>query len=223
MRFGSDTNFGGSQGYTIGDQKEMESMERQQQELLKSLEVSKSAASTRPSSPVHGQTLRTPQLKQEVDEGHEAALAVDPQAPPSKRRKSRVIPSGKSPADDGTPSSASAKARKKAATEQKAAAPTTPAGKSAPAGRKRKGAPGGDAKPVRETLTEAEKKENHIKSEQRRRGQIKEGFEDLNKLVPGLQGGGFSKSIQLTHAAEWLLAIRQENEALARHVESLGR
>lgn len=223
MRWGSDTNFGGSQGYTIGDQKEMESMERQQQKLLSSLEVSKSAASTRPSSPTHAPTQSGPQRKPEAGASHPSTSAVDAQAPPSKRRKSRVTPSGKSPADDGVPGGTSSRSKKKTGDEQKAACASTPTSKATPGGRKRKGAPGADVRPSRETLTEAEKKENHIKSEQRRRGQIKEGFEDLNKLVPGLQGGGFSKSIQLSHAAEWLLTIRQENDALVRHLASLGK
>ncbi|RKF62749.1 putative bhlh family transcription factor protein [Golovinomyces cichoracearum] len=70
------------------------------------------------------------------------------------------------------------------------------------------------AKPARENLTEEQKRENHIKSEQKRRTLIREGFEDLNELVPGLQGGGFSKSAVLAQAADWLENLIRGNESL---------
>ncbi|RKF80636.1 putative bhlh family transcription factor protein [Golovinomyces cichoracearum] len=70
------------------------------------------------------------------------------------------------------------------------------------------------AKPARENLTEEQKRENHIKSEQKRRTLIREGFEDLNELVPGLQGGGFSKSVVLAQAADWLENLIRGNESL---------
>lgn len=69
-------------------------------------------------------------------------------------------------------------------------------------------------KPIRENLTEEQKRENHIKSEQKRRTLIREGFEDLNELVPGLQGGGFSKSAVLAQAADWLEELIRGNEKL---------
>ncbi|KAL4933471.1 basic helix-loop-helix domain-containing protein [Aspergillus undulatus] len=70
------------------------------------------------------------------------------------------------------------------------------------------------SKPPRENLTEEQKRSNHIKSEQKRRNLIKEGFDDLCILVPGLKGGGFSKSAMLTQAADWLEEMLRGNEAL---------
>ncbi|KAK8200530.1 uncharacterized protein BKA78DRAFT_238518, partial [Phyllosticta capitalensis] len=56
----------------------------------------------------------------------------------------------------------------------------------------------------RENLTEEQKRSNHILSEQKRRNLIKNGFTELNELVPGLKAGGFSKSAMLMEAAKFL-------------------
>lgn len=77
------------------------------------------------------------------------------------------------------------------------------------------------AKPARENLTEEQKRENHIKSEQKRRTLIREGFEDLNNLVPGLRGGGFSKSAVLIMSADWLENLLQGNEVLRQRLASM--
>ncbi|KEQ60551.1 uncharacterized protein M437DRAFT_13513, partial [Aureobasidium melanogenum CBS 110374] len=50
---------------------------------------------------------------------------------------------------------------------------------------------------ARKNLTEDQKRSNHIRSEQKRRNIIKQGYEDLNELVPNLKTGGFSKSAVL--------------------------
>ena len=49
----------------------------------------------------------------------------------------------------------------------------------------------------RPRLTESEKKTNHIASEQKRRMAIREGFDRLTELVPGLEGMGRSESVVL--------------------------
>lgn len=74
---------------------------------------------------------------------------------------------------------------------------------------------------ARENLTEDQKRENHIKSEQKRRTLIKEGFEDLNELVPDLRGGGFSKSAVLTMAADWLEDLVKCNAKLKEQLAQL--
>ncbi|KAL4785186.1 hypothetical protein BJX76DRAFT_325370 [Aspergillus varians] len=70
------------------------------------------------------------------------------------------------------------------------------------------------SKTPRENLTEEQKRSNHILSEQKRRNLIRQGFEDLCTLVPGLKGGGFSKSAMLTQAADWLEDVVRGNKAL---------
>lgn len=53
-------------------------------------------------------------------------------------------------------------------------------------------------------LTEQEKKNNHIASEQKRRQAIRDGFDRLANLVPGLQGLGRSENIVLSGTLEYL-------------------
>ncbi|CAD6499505.1 BgTH12-03617 [Blumeria graminis f. sp. triticale] len=89
--------------------------------------------------------------------------------------------------------------------------------------KRRRSTVGAIAKPTRENLTEEQKRENHIKSEQKRRTLIREGFEDLNDLVPGLQGGGFSKSAVLAQAADWLEELVQGNKILQARIDAIER
>jgi hypothetical protein len=70
------------------------------------------------------------------------------------------------------------------------------------------------SKAPRENLSEEQKRTNHILSEQKRRNLIRQGFDDLCSLVPGLRGGGFSKSAMLTQAADWLEDLLRGNELL---------
>ncbi|KAK0634690.1 hypothetical protein B0T17DRAFT_475413, partial [Bombardia bombarda] len=76
-------------------------------------------------------------------------------------------------------------------------------------------------KAPRENLTEEQKRNNHIKSEQKRRTQIKEGFDDLCNLVPKLVTGGFSKSAVLTTAGSWLSDLLEGNRMLAQELKQL--
>ncbi|KAF3165819.1 hypothetical protein TWF106_007866 [Orbilia oligospora] len=76
--------------------------------------------------------------------------------------------------------------------------------------------------PKRENLSEAQKRENHIQSEQKRRNLIREGFDDLCNLVPDLRGGGYSKSAILIHAANFLEQLEDGNKALQLRVKQLS-
>lgn len=78
-----------------------------------------------------------------------------------------------------------------------------------------------NAKPARENLTEEQKRTNHILSEQKRRNLIRQGFDEMCSLVPGLRGGGFSKSAMLTQAADWLEDVLQGNEILKGQLAEL--
>jgi len=73
----------------------------------------------------------------------------------------------------------------------------------------------------KENLSEAQKRENHIQSEQKRRNLIREGFEDLCNLVPDLRGGGYSKSAILIHAASFLEQLDEGNKFLELKVKEL--
>ncbi|KAK1767193.1 helix-loop-helix DNA-binding protein [Phialemonium atrogriseum] len=81
------------------------------------------------------------------------------------------------------------------------------------------GAIAGDDKP---RLTEEEKKQNHIASEQKRRQAIREGFDRLTELVPGLEGQGRSEGVVLKRTVEFMREKLQERRDLVASVENEG-
>lgn len=71
-------------------------------------------------------------------------------------------------------------------------------------------------------LTDQEKKNNHIASEQKRRAAIREGFDRLTELVPGLEGQGRSESIVLQKTVDFIHVQLQERQNLIAEIESKG-
>ncbi|KAH7391246.1 hypothetical protein BKA64DRAFT_746816 [Cadophora sp. MPI-SDFR-AT-0126] len=71
-------------------------------------------------------------------------------------------------------------------------------------------------------LSEHEKKANHIASEQKRRQAIREGFDRLTELVPGLEGQGRSESVVLKKTVDYMRAQLAERKRLVQRVEGLG-
>lgn len=71
-------------------------------------------------------------------------------------------------------------------------------------------------------LTDQEKKNNHIASEQKRRAAIREGFDRLTELVPGLEGQGRSESIVLQKTVDFIHTQLQERQNLIAEIESRG-
>ncbi|KAJ3224878.1 hypothetical protein HK099_007743 [Clydaea vesicula] len=70
-------------------------------------------------------------------------------------------------------------------------------------------------KKTRTLLTVDEKKKNHIRSEQKRRVAIKEGFDTLSKLVPALNNRtDSSKSEVLAKTVEYINLLKKENQIL---------
>jgi len=49
---------------------------------------------------------------------------------------------------------------------------------------------------------------------------IRRGFDDLNKLVPELRVGGFSKSNALSETTKFVKKLMEENEELKVHVKA---
>ena len=76
--------------------------------------------------------------------------------------------------------------------------------------------------PEKPRLTEQEKKSNHIASEQKRRAAIREGFDRLTELVPGLEGQGRSESVVLKKSVDYLREVLQERRELVKEVEARG-
>ena len=71
----------------------------------------------------------------------------------------------------------------------------------------------------RENLSEAQKRLNHITSEQKRRNLIQEGFNEIHVLVPTLRGNrerADSKSTVLLKTVDWIRQMREGNDRLRR-------
>ncbi|KAH8811734.1 hypothetical protein F5884DRAFT_287308 [Xylogone sp. PMI_703] len=218
IRWGSDTSFADRRGFIPERQDSLENLIRPHIQNMKgALNVVglDSAGNTAPSSPVLGHQPLS-EVKAEADDDSRA----------SKRRKSRVK------AEDGneeesplSPTRPSTMKKRKSSNQTLSdspnLSPSDPSMSSNANGKRRKSSVPGEKKSGRENLTEEQKRENHIRSEQKRRTLIREGFEDLNELVPGLKGGGFSKSTVLIMAAEWLEELLRGNEVLRNRVREM--
>jgi heteromeric Ino2p/Ino4p transcription factor len=79
----------------------------------------------------------------------------------------------------------------------------------------------------RPRLTEAQKKENHIRSEQKRREAIREGFDRLASIVPGMEGQGRSEAVVLDATVKYLreqIVVRNQiiADAQTRGIDTSG-
>ncbi|KAF1944616.1 hypothetical protein EJ02DRAFT_420181 [Clathrospora elynae] len=74
----------------------------------------------------------------------------------------------------------------------------------------------------RPRLTEAQKKENHIRSEQKRREAIREGFDRLASIVPGMEGQGRSEAIVLGGAIKLMREKILERQELIANAQAQG-
>ena len=70
-------------------------------------------------------------------------------------------------------------------------------------------------------LTEQEKKDNHIASEQKRRQAIREGFDEIADIVPGLKGQGRSEAIVLQGAVKHMRELLAERWRLIQDGEQI--
>jgi heteromeric Ino2p/Ino4p transcription factor len=75
----------------------------------------------------------------------------------------------------------------------------------------------------RPRLTEAQKKENHIRSEQKRREAIREGFDKLASIVPGMEGQGRSEAVVLEATIRYMREQVVERERLVAKAKAQGK
>lgn len=217
LQWGSDSSFARAQGYIPPDHEYSELLEQKRLGVLKVFSISDSAATTRPSSPLTNGESSSTVLHNGITNGN-SKQDCNGDAPPAKRRKSKS--KAKEEINEEArdlswiPSKSVARKRKSKADLKETPEVSSSAAQDTPGKRRKSTLNAG--KPPRENLTDAQKRENHIKSEQKRRGAIKEGFDDLGELVPNLKGGGYSKSTMLTIAGEWLEALLKGNEELER-------
>ena len=80
----------------------------------------------------------------------------------------------------------------------------------------------GRAARTKPMLTEEQKKANHIQSEQRRREKIREQYDKLADLTPGMAGQGRSEGKVLEEVVKMAAGLISERERLIREVEARG-
>ncbi|KAF4302190.1 hypothetical protein SLS57_005155 [Botryosphaeria dothidea] len=76
--------------------------------------------------------------------------------------------------------------------------------------------------PEKPRLTEEEKKNNHIASEQKRRQAIRQGFDRLASIVPGMEGQGRSEAIVLEHTVKYMREQYAEQQRLVDAARAKG-
>lgn len=74
----------------------------------------------------------------------------------------------------------------------------------------------------RPRLTEAQKKENHIRSEQKRREAIREGFDKLASIVPGMEGQGRSEAVVLEATIKYMREQIVERQQIIADAQAKG-
>lgn len=74
----------------------------------------------------------------------------------------------------------------------------------------------------RPRLTEAQKKENHIRSEQKRREAIREGFDRLASIVPGMEGQGRSEAVVLEATIKYMREKIVERQKIVADAQARG-
>jgi hypothetical protein len=158
------------------------------------------------------------------DDDQDAGPHSQTQQPTNAPRRAPVVPKQEPSNDNGlypTPTTSAPKRRRsdprpKTASSTASGSPSTPAkshAKTASSSKKRAAEP----KQQRANLSDMQKRNNHIASEQKRRDAMKTNYEDLNRLVPTLQNGqhGMSRSEILQNSADYLESVRIGNETAA--------
>ncbi|TGJ87115.1 hypothetical protein E0Z10_g1689 [Xylaria hypoxylon] len=214
LQWGSDDHFNGNRNFVPAQHESTEVLERKRMDSMReALRIASSNPNTRASSPIGNREAAVHAISENPNGDIE--VEEDITTPPRKRRKSKA----KMDREDGDNTAqlpSKATARKRKSKTELIESPGSSSAMQEVSGKRRKSAPN-QSKAPRENLTDAQKRENHIKSEQKRRGAIKEGFDDLNFIVPNLQNGGYSKSSVLNMTGEWLDLLIKGNQILEKH------
>lgn len=218
MTFGSDPHFH-MQGFMAppGQPTEEAVINGLARTVDYSLHPASSAENTRPSSPVSSRPVPKPKNCSEpsnmVDnKRHDAEEDVGAVSRPRKRRKSHIkeeinaIEEIEALPQKQRKGKAGAKRRR-----------TSPA-QEAPLKRSR----AHSMTKNKPNLSEEQKRQNHIASEQKRRLMIGQGFEEMDELVPELKGANHSKSVKLEIAARFLTDLIEGNSFLRDKLAEAG-
>ncbi|KFA50260.1 hypothetical protein S40293_03364 [Stachybotrys chartarum IBT 40293] len=241
-QYGSDSNFDLAQGYNSGASREtLDVIERERLKLLECLNPPGSTPATQHDSP-SSQQAPSPEYVETNGPAEEEYAH-----PPRKRRRSGNVndrstckvkqEAGAEEEEEEEEVSRKAVRRGKSKQEQNSTSFRSPA-----AGNSRslkpkqlsnnyttakptKSKPGASKpttmKSQRETLTEDQRRTNHINSEKKRRGTIQGGYAALEEHVPGLDNPAFSKAGKLCHAADWLYSMFDANELLEAQLRAM--
>jgi hypothetical protein len=141
-------------------------------------------------------TARRAPIKQEASNDNYQAGNADAPSASNKRQRSSPRPAATASA------TASASPSAPAVSSARATAPS----------KKRRS----DAKQPRHNLSDTQKRNNHIASEQKRRDAMKLNYEELNIYVPSLRQGtqGLSRSEILQHSGDWLQTLTVGNASI---------
>ncbi|KAI5918763.1 hypothetical protein F4810DRAFT_554792 [Camillea tinctor] len=214
LQWGSDATFAGAGGFVPPEHESTENLVRRRMSVMKAIGINRSATTTRAPTPSGNEEDFSNRRDSNVN-GY-IKEEVDLEAPAKKRRKSKAKEEVEIGGGDLPTIQPKAAARKRKSKPDLNGAPEASSSVQETPGKRRKSGLNAGPKLPRENLTDAQKRENHIKSEQKRRGAIKEGFEGLCEIVPNLKGGGYSKSTMLVIAGEWLEALIKGNEEISR-------
>jgi hypothetical protein len=200
--FGTDNSFNNSSGYSLPNghasgesaaRASIQEIEETSHHILRAVAGIEGPSTT--------STTYTHALRDDDDEQSDDAASEDEDEgrPTKKRKKSQT----RSSRDTPKKVARNGKARKVSAAEENT---------------KKKRATAAAQKTHRENLTEEQKRSNHILSEQKRRDLIKQGYKDLNEVVPAVRGGGLSKSQVLVEAATFLEKLIEDNDSYRQAV-----
>ncbi|KAK3995435.1 helix-loop-helix DNA-binding domain-containing protein [Cladorrhinum sp. PSN332] len=89
-------------------------------------------------------------------------------------------------------------------------------------GPSQKMSPGGAEDEEKPRLTDKEKKQNHIASEQKRRQAIREAFDSLTHIVPDIEGQGRSEGIVLKATIEHIREEMRERLRIIAELDAHG-
>jgi hypothetical protein len=236
IQYGTDPNFGKPR-YEAPYIGELQASRHQQAKIMDCFQRTDSAAPTRASSPapmtrqlpkqlsLHSPTAQTttitmPQFNQPaVFSG--TMLDEDEGTPRRKKSKCKADPADEVDAAR-LPTKPKGARTGKAAVARAGSSPTADQPAPAPP-KKRKRKDNRDESPPkqRENLTAEQKRENHIKSEQKRRQEIARNYNNLTKVVPGLEASGMSKSVMLQTAGTFVEDLLSVNKRLRAQLEAL--
>ena len=247
LHFGSDGNFANN-GFMPPPNLETEDhVTDKMLQRLDSFEAQTSttntAANTQPSSPIMPKSKRKssapngktklPVAVDATPDEKDAGIAQKPKS--TKRRKSKADDKAEEMAIDEEeddwvePKPRRGKRQKSTSANNSSSATNNASANSSngpraeQASTQARGSQSADRRSGRENLTEEQRRNNHIHSEQKRRNTIKGGYDELISFVPGLKAGGFSRSASMTQAVDWLKELMQNNVQLRDQLDRLRK